>query len=329
MLIWFLLAGFIAILSGLVAVLFRKTGAERDFQEESRNLIPKEILRKVRRLEITTRSMVNDVFSGEYHSVFKGRGMEFSEVREYQFGDDIRTIDWNVTARYGHPFVKVYEEERELTVMLMVDASSSGEFGTFERMKGEIAVEICALLAFSAIKNNDKVGLIIFTDKVEKFVPPRKGKAHVLRVLRELLYFKPEDRRTDIAAALEYLSRVIRRRSVVFLVSDFLSKDFEQAMRIANKKHDIVCIHIVDPRELELPNVGYIELEDAELGSRAILDTSNREVRSRFALKTSEAMLQREKMFTSMNVDTIAIHTDEPYFEPLIRFFRMRAKRFR
>ena len=184
-------------------------------------MIPKEILKKVRRLEITTRGMVNDVFSGEYHSVFKGRGMEFSEVREYQVGDDIRTIDWNVTARYGHPFVKVFEEERELTVMLMVDASSSGEFGTFERMKGEIAVEICALLAFSAIKNNDKVGLIIFTDKVEKFVPPRKGKSHVLRVLRELLYFQPEDRMTDIGAALDYMNRVVRRRSVAFLVSDF------------------------------------------------------------------------------------------------------------
>lgn len=292
-------------------------------------MIPKEILKKVRRLEITTRGMVNDVFSGEYHSVFKGRGMEFSEVREYQIGDDIRTIDWNVTARYGHPYVKVYEEERELTVMLLVDASSSGEFGTFERMKGEIAVEICALLAFSAIKNNDKVGLIIFTDKVEKFVPPRKGKSHVLRVLRELLYFQPEDMKTDIGLALEYLSRVIRRRSVVFLVSDFLSKDYERALRIANKKHDIVGIHIVDPRELELPKIGYIELADAETGEQILLDTSDREVGRLFAQKTSEAMLQREKLFKSMNVDSIAIHTDESYFEPLIKFFRMRAKRFR
>ena len=292
-------------------------------------MIPKEILKKVRRLEITTRGMVNDVFSGEYHSVFKGRGMEFSEVREYQIGDDIRTIDWNVTARYGHPYVKVYEEERELTVMLLVDASSSGEFGSFERMKGEIAVEICALLAFSAIKNNDKVGLIIFTDKVEKFVPPRKGKSHVLRVLRELLYFQPEDKKTDIGLALEYLSRVIRRRSVVFLVSDFLSKDYERALRIANKKHDIVGIHIVDPRELELPRIGYIELEDAETGEQILLDTSDREVGRLFAQKTSESMLQREKLFKSMNVDSIAIHTDESYFEPLIKFFRMRAKRFR
>jgi uncharacterized protein (DUF58 family) len=292
-------------------------------------MIPKEILKKVKRLEITTRGMVNDVFSGEYHSVFKGRGMEFSEVREYQIGDDIRTIDWNVTARYGHPFVKVFEEERELTVMLMVDASSSGEFGTFERMKGEIAVEICALLAFSAIKNNDKVGLIIFTDKVEKFVPPRKGKPHVLRVLRELLYFKPEDKLTDIGLALEYMNRVIRRRSVAFLVSDFISKDFEKPLRIANKRHDIVAINIVDPRELELPNVGYIELEDAETGEQLLLDTTNAEVRRLFASKTSDALINREKLFKSMNMDSISIHTNESYFEPLMKFFKMRAKRFR
>jgi uncharacterized protein (DUF58 family) len=292
-------------------------------------MIPKEILKKVRRIEITTRGMVNDVFSGEYHSVFKGRGMDFSEVREYQIGDDIRTIDWNVTARYGHPYVKVYEEERELTVMLLVDASFSSEFGTFERMKGEIAAELCALLAFSAIKNNDKVGLIIFTDKIEKFVPPRKGKSHVLRVLRELLYFQPEDRQTDIGLALEYLSRVIRRRSTVFLVSDFLSKDYTRALRIANKKHDIVAIHIVDPRELDLPNVGFVELEDAETGEQILINTFDKRVRQLFGRRTSEAMGQKKKLFKSMNVDSIVIRTDESYFEPLIRFFRMRAKRFR
>ena len=292
-------------------------------------MIPKEILKKVRRIEITTRGMVNDVFSGEYHSVFKGRGMDFSEVREYQIGDDIRTIDWNVTARYGHPYVKVFEEERELTVMLLVDASFSSEFGTHERMKGEIAAELCALLAFSAIKNNDKVGLIIFTDKIEKFVPPRKGKSHVLRVLRELLFFKPEDRQTDIGLSLEYLSRVIRRRSTVFLVSDFLSKDYTRALRIANKKHDIVGIHIVDPRELALPDVGYIELEDAETGESLLVNSFDRRVRQLFGKRTSEAMAQKEKLFRSMNVDSIVIRTDESYFEPLIRFFRMRAKRFR
>jgi uncharacterized protein (DUF58 family) len=292
-------------------------------------MIPKEILKKVRRIEITTRGMVNDVFSGEYHSVFKGRGMDFAEVREYQVGDDIRTIDWNVTARIGHPYVKVFEEERELTVMLLVDASFSSEFGTAERMKGEIAAELCALLAFSAIKNNDKVGLIIFTDKIEKFVPPRKGKRHVLRVLRELLYFRPEDRQTDIGLALEVLSRVIRRRSTVFLVSDFLSKDYTRALRIANRKHDIVGIHLVDPRELDLPNVGFLELEDAETGEAMLVNTFDRRVRQLFGRRTSETMAQKEKLFRSMNVDSIVIRTDESYFEPLIRFFRMRAKRFR
>lgn len=292
-------------------------------------MIPKEILKKVKRLEITTRGMVNDVFSGEYHSVFKGRGMEFSEVREYQVGDDIRTIDWNVTARAGSPFVKVFEEERELTVMLLVDASRSGEFGTADRMKGEIAVEICALLAFSAIKNNDKVGLIIFTDKIEKFVPPRKGKSHVLRVLRELLYFKPEDVQTDIGGALEYFNHVIRRRSVVFLVSDFISKNFEKPMRIVSRKHDLVAINILDPRELDLPNVGFIELEDAETGEQLLLDTSDPELRRLFSRNNSEALHTRDKVFKSMNVDAISIRTDQSYFEPLMKFFRMRAKRFR
>ncbi len=292
-------------------------------------MIPKEILKKVRQIEITTRGLVNDVFSGEYHSVFKGRGMDFSEVREYQIGDDIRTIDWNVTARHAHPYVKVYEEERELTVMLLVDASSSGEFGTFERMKGEIAVEICALLAFSAIKNNDKVGLIIFTDKIEKFIPPRKGKSHVLRVLRELLYFKPEDRKTNIGLALEYLSRIIRRRSAVFLVSDFLSEGFERALRLANRKHDIVAIHIVDPRELELPKVGYLELEDLESGEQLLVNTHDGRVRRLFHEKASDSMLQKEKLFKQMNVDSIVIRTERSYVEPLITFFRMRAKRFR
>jgi uncharacterized protein (DUF58 family) len=292
-------------------------------------MIPKEILKQVRRIEITTRGLVNDVFSGEYHSVFRGRGMEFSEVREYQIGDDIRTIDWNVTARHGHPYVKVFEEERELTVMLMVDASSSGEFGTFERMKGEIAVEICALLAFSAIKNNDKVGLIIFTDKIEKFVPPRKGKSHVLRVLRELLYFQPEDQKTNIGAALEYFNQVIHRRSVVFLVSDFLSRDFEKPLRIASRKHDIVAIHIVDPRELEFPGLGYIELEDLETGEQILLNTSDPEVRQLFFSRTSEAMVEQDKLFKSMNMDSIVIRTDQSYVEPLIRFFQRRARRFR
>lgn len=292
-------------------------------------MIPKEILKKVKRIEIQTRGLVNDVFSGEYHSVFKGRGMEFSEVREYQFGDDIRTIDWNVTARTGHPYVKVFDEERELTVMLLVDVSSSGEFGTVERMKGEIAVEICALLAFSAIKNNDKVGLIIFTDRIEKFVPPKKGRSHVLRVLRELLYHRPEGHGTDIALALEYLSRVTTRRAVVFLVSDFLSENYEKALRIANRRHDLVAITITDPRELELPDIGFVELEDAETGEIVLIDTSDFGVQETFTTETSEARRRRDHLFRSMDVDTIDIRTDISYVEPLIRFFRQRAKRFR
>ncbi|MFQ5628135.1 MAG: DUF58 domain-containing protein, partial [bacterium] len=235
-------------------------------------MIPKEILKKVKSIEIQTRGMVNDVFSGEYHSVFKGRGMEFAEVREYQFGDDIRTIDWNVSARMGCPYIKVFDEERELTVMLLVDASRSADFGTQKQMKGEIAAEICALLAFSAIKNNDKVGLIIFTDKIEIFVPPRKGKKHVLRVIRELLYHKPVGAQTDLSLALEYLSRLITRRAVVFLISDFQDENYEQSLRIASRKHDLIAITITDPREVVLPDVGFIELEDAETGETILID---------------------------------------------------------
>ncbi len=292
-------------------------------------MIPKEILKKVKRIEIQTRGLVNDIFSGEYHSVFKGRGMEFSEVREYQIGDDIRLIDWNVSARMGHPFVKVFEEERELTVILLVDVSSSADFGTVERMKGEIAIEICALLAFSAIKNNDKVGLIIFTDRIEKFVPPKKGKTHVLRVLRELLYHEPEGKGTDISLALEYLSRIITRRSVVFLVSDFISDDYQKAMQIANKRHDLVAITITDPREIELPNIGLVELEDAETGEIIMLDTADSTIRQTFTRITSNSREERDKNFRSMNVDSIDIRTDVSYIEPLIKFFRMRARRFR
>lgn len=292
-------------------------------------MIPKEILKKVKRIEIQTRGLVNDVFSGEYHSVFKGRGMEFSEVREYQIGDDIRSIDWNVSARMGHPFVKVFEEERELTVMLLVDVSSSGNFGTFEQMKGEIAIEICALLAFSAIKNNDKVGLIIFTDRIEKFVPPKKGKTHVLRVLRELLYHEPEGKGTDISLALEYLSRVITRRAVVFLVSDFISDNYQKAMQIANKRHDLVAITITDPREIELPNIGLVELEDAETGEIIMLDTADSTTRQTFIRETSNSREERDRNLRFMNVDSIDIRTDVSYIEPLIKFFRMRAKRFR
>ncbi len=290
-------------------------------------MIPKEILKKVKRIEIATRGLVNEVFSGEYHSVFKGRGMEFAEVREYQMGDDIRNIDWNVTARAGHPYIKVFDEERELTVMLLVDVSSSGNFGTASQMKGEVAAELCAVLAFSAIKNNDKVGLIIFSDKIEKFIPPRKGKQHVLRVIREILYFKPEDSKTDLNVSLEYLSRVIKRRSIVFLVSDFLTEGYEKSLQVANKKHDIIAINIIDPREVELPNVGFIELEDAETGETVIVDTASPSIRGSFYSQSKEERDKREKFFKSIGVDNINIKTDQSYVEPITRFFRMRAKR--
>lgn len=272
--------------------------------------------------------MVNDVLGGEYQSVFKGRGMEFSEVREYQRGDDIRTIDWNVTARTGMPHVKKFIEERELTVMLLVDVSSSGEFGTHSQMKGEVAAEICALLAFSAIKNNDRVGLIIFTDRVEKFIPPKKGKKHVLRVIRELLYFKPQKKKTDIRAVLEYLGKVQKRKSVVFLVSDFLSEGYEKSLQIANRKHDLIAITIRDPRELALPRIGFIELQDAETGEEILIDTYNPLVREMFSQLAGEQTAELQQLFRSISVDSVNIVTNASYIEPLVRFFRLRAKRF-
>ncbi len=290
-------------------------------------MIPKEILKKVKRIEISTRGIVNEVFSGEYHSVFKGRGMEFAEVREYQIGDDIRNIDWNVSARIGDPYVKVFDEERELTVMLMVDVSASGSFGTTSQMKGEIAAELCAVLAFSAIKNNDKVGLMIFSDKIEKFIPPRKGKQHVLRVIREILYFEPEESKTDLNIALEYLNRVIKRRSIVFLISDFLTVNYEKALQVANKKHDIIAIDIIDPREVELPDIGFLELEDAETGESVLIDTSSSQIRKSFFSESQDEHEKRERFFKSIGVDNINIYTDRSYVEPIIKFFKMREKR--
>ena len=292
-------------------------------------MIPREILRQVRRVEFTTRGLVTDVFSGEYHSVFKGRGMNFAEVREYHYGDDIRTIDWNVTARTGAPFVKVFDEERELTVMLVVDVSASGEFGSRARMKGEVAVEICAVLAFSAITNNDKVGLIIFSDRIEKFVPPRKGRRHVLRVLRELLYFRPVGRGTDVAGALEYLARVVRRRAVVFVVSDFLAAGYGKALAVAGRRHDTIVIRMGDPRERELPAVGYIGLEDAETGEQLTVNVSDPAFRAAFDRDVTETRTAREREFRKTGIDMIEISTDRPYADRLMRFFRQRAKRLR
>lgn len=292
-------------------------------------MIPREILKQVRRIEISTRGLVNEVFSGEYHSVFKGRGMDFAEVREYQYGDDIRSIDWNVTARTGSPFVKVFEEERELTVMLVVDVSASGDFGTRERLKGEVAVEICALLAFSAIKNNDKVGLIIFSDRIEKFVPPRKGRRHVLRVLRELLYHRPEGRGTDITAALEYLTHVQRKKAVAFLVSDFRDDGFDRALAIAGRRHDLIAVRVGDERERELPPLGLLELEDPETGERVIVNTSNLEFRTAFGDHVERKRVELDRTFRRSKVDVIDIETGRPYVKPLMLFFQDRARRRR
>jgi uncharacterized protein (DUF58 family) len=292
-------------------------------------MLPKEVIRKIRRIEIRTKRLVNDVFSGEYHSIFKGRGMEFMEVREYLPGDDIRIIDWNVTARYGYPFVKKFKEERELTVIFLVDASSSGQFGTEGRLKEEIAAELCSVLAYSAAKNNDKVGMVIFTDKIEKYIPPKKGRYHVLRLIREVLYFKPENKGTDINLALEFLGRVIKRRAIVFLVSDFLSGEFDKLLRIANKKHDVIAIRITDPRELELPDVGFLELEDAETGEQILIDTTDPAVRKSFSDSACRDRSILDRTFRSMDLDNVQILTDKPYIEPLMGFFKLRAKRFR
>jgi len=292
-------------------------------------MIPREILKKVRRIEISTRGLVNEVLSGEYHSVFKGRGMNFAEVREYQYGDDIRSIDWNVTARTGAPFVKVFEEERELTVMLVVDVSASGDFGTRERMKGEVAVEICALLAFSAIKNNDKVGLIIFSDQVEKFVPPRKGKRHVLRVLRELLYHRPEGRGTNIRAALDYLNHVQRKKAVTFLVSDFRDSGFEKALAVAGRRHDLIAVRVGDLRERELPSLGLLELEDPETGERVVVNTSDARFRAAFTERSLASRGELNRTLRRGKVDVIDIETGEPYVRPLMRFFKDRMRRRR
>jgi len=290
-------------------------------------MLPKEVLRKIRRIEITTSKLVTDFLSGQYESVFKGRGIEFDEVREYQPGDEIRTIDWNVTARMGHPFVKKFVEERQLTVMILLDASSSSSFGTTKRYKKELAAEVSAVLAFAAIQNNDRIGLIIFTDRIEKFVPPRKGLHHVLRVVREALYFTPKGKGTDIAGALRYLDNVIARRAVTFIISDFFAKDFKKPLSIANKRHDVVAITIADPREAELPNAGIVELVDAETGRSFTIDTSSEKVRARYAKKASAMKSERAEIFGSVGVDHIDISTDKSYIEAFIKFFKMRKRR--
>ncbi len=290
-------------------------------------MIPKDLLKKIRRIQIRTSHMVNDVLAGQYHSAFKGRGIEFEEVRQYQIGDDVRTIDWNVTARHGQPFVKVFREERELTVMLLVDMSRSHLFGTAGQLKRELVAEVCATLAFSAIRNNDKVGLICFTDQIERFVPAKKGTSHVLRVIRELLYFEPTSSGTNIEAAIEHLNRVTTRRAVVFLVSDFQTSGYENALRVAKRRHDLIPITVTDPREMELPNVRFVELVDAETGSSIVVDTSDLRLRTQYAERATANVTQRRKTFRSMDADSIDVVTGQSFVEPLTRFFRAREAR--
>jgi uncharacterized protein (DUF58 family) len=290
-------------------------------------MINSELAAKIRTIRIYTNKAVNDILAGEYESVFKGRGMEFDEVRAYQPGDDIRTIDWNVTARTGHPYVKQYVEERELTIFFLVDLSASGAFGSGQRRKNEVAAELCALLAFSAIKNNDKVGLIAFTDTVELFIPPKKGTTHVLRLIREILSFSPERGGTSIAASLHFFGRITHKRSVAFLVSDFIDQDFFSPMRIIARRHDLIAVSITDPRERELPAAGLIELEDAETGERLLIDSSSPEVRRAFAASAARRLSELAGQFAAMGVDHIPLQTSEDYVFDLVRFFRMRERR--
>ncbi len=292
-------------------------------------MIPKELLQNIRRIQITTSRMVTDVFAGHYHSVFKGQGMEFEEVREYQAGDDIRSIDWNVTARTGHPFIKKFMEERELTIMLLLDMSASSFFGTANKLKSTLAAELCSLLAMSAIKNNDRVGLIAFTDRIEKFVPPRKGLSHVLRIIREALYIKPEGKGTDIPGALEYLDKTANSKTVSFVISDFHAENYKRPLSIANRRHDIIALSITDPRELELPDIGIIDLEDAENGKTFTIDTSSAATRKQYKANALRMTAERESIFRSVNVDHIAISTDVSYTKELYKFFRMRERRIR
>ena len=290
-------------------------------------MIPTEIIKKVRHIEIRTRGLVNDLFGGEYHSVFKGRGMSFSEVREYYPGDDIRLIDWNVTARSSLPHIKIFEEERELTVYLIIDISKSGDFGTLDKYKNEIAAEIAAVLGFSAIKNNDKVGLIMFTDKIEKYVPPKKGKSHVLRVVRELLYHKPEDQKTSIQNALDFLLKVAKRRSVVFLISDYIDDGYWKSLKIANRKHDLIGIKISDIAESIMPNLGLLKVHDPETNNEFWIDTGSETERLKFTKDQNDASSIFKKKCDKINFDLIQIRNDRDYVDPLFDYFKGREKR--
>jgi len=291
-------------------------------------MLPKEIIAKIRRLEIRTGRLVNELFAGQYESIFKGRGMEFDEVREYLPGDDIRSIDWNVTARTGHPHIKKFVEERELNIMLMVDCSASQRFGSTQQSKADMVAEIAGVLAYTAIKNNDRIGAILFTDEVEKFIPPSKGTKHLSRILREILFFEPKGKKTNFNPALEYLNEIIKRRSIVFLISDFETRDYEKALGITNRRHDVIAIECRDPAEEQLPNVPFIEMEDLETGEARLVATGSRANREAYRQYHQKKREQRREAMKKIDVDMIELRTDQSYVEPLMKFFRMRAKRF-
>jgi uncharacterized protein (DUF58 family) len=284
-----------------------------------------DLLKKVRKIEIKTRGLSSHIFSGEYHSAFKGRGMAFSEVREYSPGDDVRTIDWNVTARFNTPFVKVFEEERELSVVLVVDASASGAFGTRQQFKQDLITELCAVIAFSASQNNDKIGIIFFTDKIEKYIPPKKGKSHVLRIIRELIEFKPEHKKTDLEVALKYMTNVIKKRSVVFLISDFFAEqNYRDALKIANEKHDLVALRIIDAAETSLPEIGMMKVKDNETGRVLWVDTSDKSFRKQFIANHLKFEDELRETFNKGGIDTARIYTHESYVKPLMNLFKNR-----
>ncbi|HPO64171.1 MAG TPA: DUF58 domain-containing protein [Candidatus Kapabacteria bacterium] len=287
----------------------------------------KELIKKVRKIEIRTRGLSKHIFSGEYHSAFKGRGIAFSEVREYNYGDDIRNIDWNVTARLNHPFIKVFDEERELTVIILVDLSNSGMYGTRNQFKKELIVEICSVLAFSAMLNNDKVGVVFFTNKIEKFIPPKKGKSHILRIIHEIIDFEPQEQKTDLTEPLRFLFNAIKKRSIVFILSDFLANDFAEPLKITNKKHDTVAIQIYDQRESQLPDIGMLYAQDSETGKSSLIDTSRKAVRNQYNNWWIERQQYLNTTFKKCNVDVIKIKTDEPYVAPLMNFFKKRGSR--
>ncbi len=285
----------------------------------------KELIKKVRKIEIKTKHLSNQIFSGEYHSAFKGRGMAFSEVREYAVGDEIRTIDWNVTARFNEPFVKVFEEERQLTVMLLVDISASGMFGTRNQLKRETITELCAVLAFSAVSNNDQIGLVLFSDKIEKFIPPKKGKSHILRIIRELINFEPTGKETDISMALKYFTQMIKKKSIAFVLSDFMDNDFEDALKISSRKHDVVALKVLDKAENELPKIGIAKFKDLETGETKWVNTSSKKTRRKYKEQAAERDEAIRQLFRKSKTDFAEIFTDEGYIKPLMNLFKKRG----